>query len=196
MQITELSRQVQDFLLNLPDVKACRLYGSLSTGTHDEYSDVDMEVDVSGTDNGLFATMLPSILAQQFDVIFADFAPSLAPEKYVLSVALDPDNPFGVVDLAPVAVPHCASVSREALARRNNRYDHTLKLFSANLKHALRRTDCTADVSKMYHRVFGADTAETGVREMLVQTWNWLWNNAEDRHRKYVRNFRPYLDRL
>lgn len=70
--------EVCSFLEELPEVNSCHLYGSLSDDSHDEYSDIDIEIDVSGIDNGVFATKLPDILSENFNVIFYDYAPSLA----------------------------------------------------------------------------------------------------------------------
>lgn len=41
---------VMNILNSLPQVKYCKLYGSLANGTYDELSDIDNEIDVSGHD--------------------------------------------------------------------------------------------------------------------------------------------------
>lgn len=181
------------FLRCVPEVRDCHLYGSVRNGTFDEYSDIDIEVDVSGVDNGVFATKLPDILSEKFEVIFFDYAPSLAPEKYIISVAMSPENPFRMVDICCVAKPHCATVTRQDLASRNNQYDHTLKLFVANLKHFLRETDCYADTLKMYSRVFRNDAVAHDEEYMLNAVYRWLQDNAEPRHEIFVSLFENYL---
>jgi len=191
--IQVFAKEVCAFLKSLSEVKSCAVYGSLCNGTYDEYSDIDIEIDVSGVDNGVFATKLPDILSENFEVIFFDYAPSLAPEKYVISVAINTENPFRMVDICCVAKPHCSTVTRQDLASLNNQYDHTLKLFVANLKHFLRESDCYADILKMYNRIFQNETVTHSEEYMLNAVYHWLQNNAESRHEMFVSLFEDYL---
>lgn len=184
--------KVCSFLKELPEVNSCKLYGSLSDDSYDEYSDIDIEIDVSGIDNGIFATRIPDILSEKFNVIFYDYAPSLAPDKYVVSLAFDNNNPFMMVDVACVAKPHCDTVSKQQLMSLNNLYDHTLKVFVANLKHFLRGTDCYDDIAKMYGRIFrNRDVYDE--EEMLNCVYDWLKDNAEPRHEDYIALFEDYI---
>lgn len=190
--IKSFANEVCDFLRSLPEVKSCGLYGSVSTDTYDEYSDIDIEIDVSGVDNGLFATRIPDILSEKFDMVFYDFAPSLAPDKYVVSLAFNTDNPFMMVDVACTANPHCDTVSKQQLSSLNNLYDHTLKVFVANLKHFLRGVDCYDDISRMYGRIFrNNDVYDEG--QMLNAVYVWLQENAEPRYVEYIALFEDYM---
>lgn len=191
--IQSFAKEVCTFLESLPEVNSCRIYGSLSSASYDEYSDIDIEIDVSGIDNGVFATKLPQILSSKYDMIFFDYAPSLAPAKYVVSAALNAENPFMMVDICCTATPHYDTVSRQDLASRNNQYDHTLKLFTANLKHFLREADCYHDICKMYGRIFRDDTATHDEGYMLSAVYRWLQDNAELRHEIFVSRFEDYL---
>ena len=191
--IQTFANEVCAFLRSLPEVQECHLYGSVRNGTYDEYSDIDIEIDVSGVDNGVFATKLPDILSEKFEVIFFDYAPSLAPEKYIVSVAMNPENPFRMVDICCVAKPHCATITRQELSSRNDQYDHTLKLFVANLKHFLRATDCYADVLKMYSRIFREDMVIRDEEYMLNAVYRWLRNNAQSLREEFVENLEDYL---
>ena len=47
MLLEEFARDICDYFETLPQVKQCRLYGSLSRKTFDKYSDIDLELDVS-----------------------------------------------------------------------------------------------------------------------------------------------------
>ena len=190
--IKSFANEVCDFLCSLPEVKSCGLYGSVSTDTYDEYSDIDIEIDVSCIDNGLFATRIPDILSKKFDVIFCDFAPSLAPEKYVVSLAMNTENPFMMVDIACIANPHCDTVSKQQLSSLNNLYDHTLKVFVANLKHFLRGVDCYDDISRMYGRIF-KDRDVYDEEQMLNAVYDWLQENSESRHEEYIALFEDYM---
>ena len=191
--IQAYAKEICEFLMKIPEVKSCSIYGSLDKGTFDEYSDIDIEIDVSGTDNGLFIKKLPELIAKEYDLIFCDYAPSLAPEKYILSAAMNTENPFWVVDITCAANPHCTAVSKQELVELNNRYDHTLKLFVANLKHYLRGADCYDDIKKMYRRVRGQDTEICDEEQMLNAVFSWLEKNAENRHEKYISLLAEYI---
>lgn len=193
MQHKELAESVLCFLKTLPQVKQCGLYGSLAENCADEYSDIDIQADVSGTDNGSFALALPRLLSRKFPIIFYDFAPSLAPEQYVVTLALDARSPFMLVDLSSTADPHCANVSKQALRALNNRYDHVLKLFSANLKHFIRGADCSADIFKMQAKLFSPGECTFHEDEALKKVYRWLKENAPERRRPYVASFARYL---
>ena len=191
--IKEFAKEICGFLMTIPEVRSCNLYGSLSKGTFDEFSDIDIAIDVSGTDNGLFIAKLPELLSKEYDIVFYDYAPSLAPEKYIISVAINTKNPFMVVDISCVATPHCDTVSKQDLAALNNRYDHTLKLFVANLKHYLRGTECYDDILKMFSRIFGKETEIYDEDQMLKAVYHWLEENAERQHEDYVSVLGEYM---
>lgn len=55
----EFAKDIFEFLNDLPEVKSCKIVGSLSNGNNDEFSDLDLVIDVSGIDNGVFLTKLP-----------------------------------------------------------------------------------------------------------------------------------------
>ena len=157
-----------------------------------KYSDIDIEIDVSGTDNSRFVTKIPGLLSRKYDVIFYDYAPSLAPEKYLVSVALNDENPFMLVDIACTAVPHCTNVSKQELAALNHPYDHTLKLFTANLKHYLRGDVCCCDIQKMYRRISEKESLP-GEKQMLQAVMKWLQEKAEPRHKNLLKRFTDFI---
>lgn len=193
MQIEILANQVSAYLGALPQVKNCRFYGSLANGSFDGYSDIDVEIDVSGLDNGQFLLEIPTLISQRFPVVFFDFAPSLAPEKYVVSVAIDTENPFGIVDISCAAQPHCRTVSRQDLKAKNDPYCHILKLFTMNLKHFSRGMDCLQDIEKMYRKVFSSSSSALSREEMLLEVYRWIRENASEKQKAYVRALEPYL---
>ena len=192
MQKQTIALKVMEFLKSMPEVKGCELYGSLKNGSGDVFSDIDLEVDVSGYDNGNFALNLAERMNEKFVVIYRDFAPSLAPEKYVVTIALDEEDPFATVDIAVTGKPHCASVSRQQLNALNNPYDHNLKLFTANLKHFLRGVDCRKDIEKMFTRL-GENPENIPEKLMLEATYTWLVKNAHVKHRRLLEEFSMYL---
>ena len=189
----EFAKDIFEFLNDIQEVKSCKIVGSLSAGNNDEFSDLDLVIDVSGIDNGVFLTKLPQLFEEKYDVIFYDYTPSLAPDKYIVSIAINKTNPFMIVDVSCVATPHFDSVSKQELASLNNKYDHTLKLFVANLKHLLRGMDCYDDIYKMYSRIFRRDLEAYDEEWMMQEVYGWLQENAESRHEEYLALFEGYL---
>lgn len=193
MQITDFAENLCQYLKTLPQVKSCRLYGSLVIGNFDMYSDADIELDVSGTDNSQFLLGIPEMLSKRFPVLFCDYAPSLAPEKYLVTVAIRSENPFMLADIACTANPFYKTVSQQDLKKLNNNFDHILKLFSANLKHYLRGMDCRKDIHKMYQKFFSADPPEISRKEMLNKIYHYLLANAPQDRLDYLRSFERYI---
>ena len=79
----DLIRRAQEIITiinQIPNVKNCTLYGSLAENRADSLSDIDIEVDVSGMDNGVFALLLPALIKKKMHVFYSDYAPSLAPK--------------------------------------------------------------------------------------------------------------------
>lgn len=154
----ETAKRLCDFLLSVPGVRSCTLYGSLARGTGDTLSDIDIELDVSGQDNGLFLLRLPDLLRAHFPVLYHDFAPSLMPEKYIVSVALSEEDPFLIADLCCSAQPHRTTVGRAQAAALNDPTAHLIKLWTADLKHFARGTDCRDDIVRLAQKA-GTDPA-------------------------------------
>ncbi|MDR1330459.1 MAG: nucleotidyltransferase domain-containing protein [Oscillospiraceae bacterium] len=69
MDLIKKSSEVIAYLNTLPEVKSCALYGSIANGTADNFSDIDICIDVSGFDNGMFMKALPQLMAKRFSVI-------------------------------------------------------------------------------------------------------------------------------
>lgn len=183
-------------LNELDAVKSCTLYGSLAAGTHDALSDIDIEVDVSGFDNGKFMLELPKLLKGKIDIYYVDFAPSLIPERYIVSIAVDDENPFMMADLCCRAEPHCATVTRQDAAERNGKHTHMLKLWTANLKHYVRGADCRNDITRMAQKL-GISVAETKTEvDILSETLRWLEVNADAALEKYMVSCRRRFEEL
>ena len=181
-------------LSTISGIRNCTLYGSLAACTADEFSDIDIEIDVSGKDNGLFMLKLPHMLRKRMPVYYFDFAPSLAPEKYVISMAIDEENPFRMVDITVTADPHCATVSKQLLMDRNDPYSHALKLWTANLKHYVRGAECRSDMEKMARKL-NLDTALSSA-EILGETLNYLEENTPETMTTFIASCRAHFEKL
>lgn len=181
-----------EYLQSLPEVKSCSLYGSLANGKADRYSDIDIEVDVSGSDNGVFMKNLPVVLTEKSPVLWYDFAPSLAREKYVVSAAIDANNPFCIVDFNCKATPHISAVQKSDL--ENDVYHHLIKLWVTNCKHFIRGADCDRDIRKMGSRTIGSACEKMNNEDILEEVLRRLENNITPETEVYIRNCRKAWD--
>ncbi len=175
-----------------PEVNFCKIYGSLSRGDYDEYSDIDIEVVVSGYDNGKFLKRAPEILNEIYPVIFSDYATSLMPNEYIVSCAISKENPFLIVDIKCSSALHIMSISKRDIV--NDKNTHILKLWVANAKHYLRGIDCESDINRMYKKVFGhfGKTA----KDMLLGTLEYLKENCNPALYEYIVSCKKYAKRI
>ena len=188
----ETAKNICEYFKEFPEVKNCKLYGSLNNGNYDEYSDIDVEIDVSGIDNGKFLKRVPIFLSEIYPVIFSDYAPSLLPDEYVVSCAISSDNPFLIADIKCVAKPHIRSITKQDLI--NDKDIHILKLWVANTKHYLRGQACDDDIKKMYRKVFGDN--RYSVRTMLLDVLEYLKSHCDSNLAEYINSCEKYSKRL
>ena len=194
--LSEKAQEIMQILSCLPSVKKCTLYGSIAEGRHDELSDIDIEIDVSGLDNGRYMLELTSLLKDKLPIIYSDYAPSLIPEKYIVSMAIDAQNPFRMVDVCCRAEPHVTTLTRENIAPLNGRFTHTLKLWTSNLKHHVRGADCRRDIVKMASRL-GIPECETKTsQQLLADTLEWLEANKTHEYETLVASCRRHYENL
>lgn len=190
------AKELMDSLSAMPEVCGCTLYGSLARGGGDALSDIDIEIDVSGSDNGIFMLGLAGRLAQTMPVYYADYAPSFVPEKYIVSVALDENDPFLVADLCCSAVPHCETVTRSQVKVLNAPVAHTVKLWTANLKHFARGGDCRGDILRMAQKIGISGAQEKGSALLLEETLCWLESNVTPELTTFVDSCRIAFEAL
>ena len=188
--LKSLAENIMALLNDMPEVKACALYGSLSDGQYDELSDIDINVDVSGHDNGRFMLTLAERLSQHISVYYNDYAPSLVPEKYIVSIAIDEEHPTRVVDLCCVANPHCTTVDGSQIRALNDKFSHMLKLWTANWKHHIRGTECRGDILRMAEKIGIENRVEKSNVQILEETLAWLEVNAPQRLWNFVKSCR------
>jgi len=190
------ANEIMSVLRELPEVKNCALYGSLDAGTDDALSDIDIEIDVSGCDNGKFMLMLHDLLYGKIKVYYKDYAPSLVPESYIVSLALDENDPFLMVDICCKAEPHCTSVTLEQVAELNGKYTHMLKLWTANLKHYVRGSECRCDILRMAEKIGIEDKEAFSEAELLCKVLCWLESNVESGLEVFVAACRRKFEEL
>ena len=195
-QLKRKAYEIIELLQELPQVTDCRLYGSLEEDTADEMSDIDIEVDVSGSDNGQFMLSVVDILKNKLDIFYYDYAPGLIPDMYVVSMGIDENNPFIVLDLSCVATPHCTTVTKEQAMSEMDKYTHTLKVWIANLKHFVRGKECYMDIVRMAGRLGIKDLEIMEETEILENVLIWLENNAMEELIILIESCRRAFDEL
>ena len=86
--LRDKANEIITFLNEIPMVRKCSIYGSLAANTYDELSDIDIEVDVSGYDNGQFMLELVELMKGKFSIYYSDYAPSLIPDRYIVILSI------------------------------------------------------------------------------------------------------------
>lgn len=194
--LNEKANEIISIITELSAVKSCKMYGSLSTNTYDELSDIDIEVDVSGYDNGKFMLEVVDMLKGKLPIYYSDYAPSLIPEKYIVSIAIDEDNPFLIIDISCCANPHCTLVTKANVIERNSKYTHVLKLWTANLKHFVRGLDCYQDIARMAKKIRIDGVERKDEIELLEEALCWLEKNCEEKLICFVDSCRRMFEEL
>lgn len=194
--LRDTADEINAFLNKIPVVRKCSIYGSLATNTYDELSDIDIEIDVSGYDNGQFMLELVELLKGKCSIYYSDYAPSLIPERYIVSIAIDEKNPFLIVDLCCSAEPHCTTVTKQQASEKNDKYTHILKLWTANLKHYVRGNECHDDIVRMGQKLAIEDTDTKDEVEILERTLCWLEKNVKNGLHEFVESCRRRFDEL
>ena len=194
--LRDTANEIITFLNEIPTVRKSSIYGSLATNTYDELSDIDIEIDVSGYDNGQFMLELVELLKGKCSIYYSDYAPSLIPDRYIVSIAIDEKNPFLLVDLCCSAEPHCTTVTKQQASEKNDKYTHILKLWTANLKHYVRGNECHDDIVRMAKKIAVEDIDTKDEAEILENTLRWLEENVEHGLYGFVESCRRRFDEL
>lgn len=174
----------------------CKLYGSLVTDAYDELSDIDIEVDVSGFDNGQFMLSIADILKDKLSIYYCDYAPSFVPEKYIVSLGIEAENPFLVLDLYCYAEPHCTTVTKQHVMAANDKFTHTLKVWTANLKHYARGDECYDDIVRMARRLDIEEFEVMGEVELLEAVLCWMEDNVTDELEGFIASCRRMFEEM
>ena len=141
------ANEIKEYLEKFDFIKSCEISGSLKEGSSDCYSDIDLRINVNGSDNGKVLLMLPQLLSKKFEIIYTAFAPRFAPDLYIVSFGFKNMDIFHFVDIECIAEPHIASLSKEEIKQINNMKSLKLKLYIGLLKKILRNKDISDELS-------------------------------------------------
>ncbi|MFC1601410.1 hypothetical protein ACFL34_03585 [Candidatus Sumerlaeota bacterium] len=164
----ELAEKIIELFKALPEVVEVFPRGTLATRKLDEFSDIDIGIDVSGHDNAAFAKTVAGHMAAAFDFHFCDWATSLMPGSYVQTFFLKGLPLFWNVDFEITATPHYPTLTRDAVER--DPVAGFLKVWPLNTKYVLRETpNIDEQIKEYYRRVFGQAPSEPCRPERLLK---------------------------
>ena len=189
----EKANELIAFLRNQPRVQRTFLRGSLSIGNGDEFSDIDIGIDVSGSDNGEFAKELPSLLKSNFNILFYDWSPSLIPKEYVISFVYKGFPVFWIIDIQVMATPHISSLI-EVTA---NKYHHLLKLWILNLKYYLRgNEEAQFNILKLAKRTLNKEIESNDIPHLMFQIIKEIKVNIEPELHDFIEKCEVELNKI
>lgn len=192
IDIKYVANEMMKYLCTIDGVKSAKLCGSVANDSFDKYSDIDIEIDVSGSDNSVFMTKIIDIMNKEYPVVYYDYAPSLFPQKYIVSLAISNENPFMIVDINCIASPHYSTIKKNDISL--DKFTHTLKVFVANLKHYKRGQDCYQDIIRMYNRIYGESQTKLGEEDMLRKVFFWLDIQKNEKFTTYLNSLEKYIN--
>lgn len=192
--LKRMAERIMNLLNAMPEVNGCELYGSIADGTYDELSDIDINVDVSGCDRGIFMLTLADRMRQHMNVYYSDYAPSLVPEKYIVSMAVDEERPTCVVDICCCAAEAYSEVTGQQVRALNDDFSHILKLWTANWKHHVRGTACREDILRMAGKTGVEKTEEKTDKQILHEVLEWLEDRRPAEMERFIGSCRRLLE--
>lgn len=165
----EKAKEIMTYLEQFDFVKSSEIIGSLKTGNSDQYSDIDIRINVSGSDNGKVLLMLPYLLSKKYPIIYTAFAPRFAPDLYVVSFGLKDMNFFHFIDIECVADPHISSLSKDDIRLITNMNHLKLKLYIGLLKKMLRGEDISGELSFFSAKDVNLDNAKVILKDEFLK---------------------------
>ena len=181
----EIVEQVITFFEQQALVKHAFLRGSLASEGGDQFSDIDIGVDVSGWDNGQFLLQVPALLATTFPMAFHDWVPSLLPDAYVVNIYLRDLPLFWNIDIQCLATPHVPSLKTVSC----DPADHFLKLWILNAKYYLRgNVEAKQSIRKLAQRILpGQNIGSQDAPELMGEILHTLKNMQSGKQAETLR---------
>ena len=183
----QMAHRVMDLFRVQPEVKEVALRGSLTEGIPDRYSDIDICVDVSGSDNGRYVYRVIDLMRENLDLHFFDINCSEVPKYYVLNFYPRGVPVFWQVDVVCQAEPHCPSVSQAELRAIQDPVAHLLKAWVCCFKHLVR--DPERDETEIRRWLIPKfDIALDGVPalEKMKLMLDEIHRRSDDRHTEFI----------
>ncbi|WP_322905949.1 hypothetical protein [Paenibacillus campi] len=131
-----LTRQLLQHLNDCEWITDVKLVGSHTTGMSDRFSDIDLLLSIRHMNPATALWQTFESIQTSFSTLWHDFANSLMPDKFLVSLFIDGDNPFAFYDIG-IMNDRAYSTYNCALFV-NDPWVHLLKLWVMNFKYGMR----------------------------------------------------------
>ena len=160
-------------------IDSVSLDGSLTLDSWDEISDIDIVVEEKGRSPFENVMMALDEIRNQKKIIFYDWARSLLPEKYLISIYLKGMPVFWFVDIACYRDPRYGDITRDEIPQ--NYAEHLLKLWICNIKHEIRKNRERNKIDIVYQRLYHLPGEEIPAKEKFTRIWEKIPKESLDR---------------
>ena len=156
--------------------RSVRLIGSVSTGTHDSRSDIDILLRDPTRPPWENVRLASECIGAALGVLLRDWAGSLVPEKYLLNHFLPGYPLFWWIDIGCEGDSAYRDLSRSEV--EEERDVHLAKLLVMNAKHFLRRDQARLRIAGLHRKVFPAEDPPAAAAAMFDAIYAAIdWSN-------------------
>lgn len=120
-------------------VSDVKISGSLHNSTNDHFSDIDLTVSIKNIPADKALLQITETLEHEYKPLWKDFARSLMPQKFLVSMFFNCDNPFSFIDIG--IFNNSNDFSFDPNLFTNDKWIHLTKLWIMNFKYFIRRSD-------------------------------------------------------
>jgi len=122
-----------DFVIDIQEI------GSRSEGNADRYSDVDLVVNVQVVKPDTALLKITEFMKMTYSPLWVDYANSLMPSKFLVSMFINCENPFCFLD---IGIYNHEVINYDPKRFENDKWVHLTKLWIMNFKYYLRKDSC------------------------------------------------------
>lgn len=122
-----------DFVTNVQEI------GSRCEGHADFYSDIDLVVSIQDIKPDAALLKITEFMTKTYGPLWVDYANSLMPKKFLVSMFIDCDNPFCFCD---IGIYNDEILDYNPQNFENDKWVHLTKLWIMNFKYYLRKDIC------------------------------------------------------
>lgn len=120
-------------------VSDVKISGSLHNSTNDHFSDIDLTVSINSITADKALLQITETLEHEYKPLWKDFARSLMPQKFLVSMFFNCDNPFSFIDIG--IFNNSNDFSFDSNLFTNDKWIHLTKLWIMNFKYFIRKSD-------------------------------------------------------
>jgi len=135
INITEVCSKLKtlDFVIDIQEI------GSRPAGHADCYSDVDLVVNIQIVKPDIALLKITEFMKMIYSPLWIDYANSLMPSKFLVSMFINCENPFCFLD---IGIYNHEVINYNPKRFENDKWVHLTKLWIMNFKYYLRKDQC------------------------------------------------------